>query len=185
MRKLKLQMQLSSDGFVCGLKGEMDWMQWDWDDKLKQYVTDLTDSIDTILLGRKLAEGFIPYWTDITTKKEDPQYAFARKMIDKPKVVFSKTLTENKWENTTLEKDESKINELKNKEGKDVIVYGGADFVSSLLKKDLVDELYLFVNPTAISEGLSIFRQRKKLKLAESVSFDCGIVLLKYEPLKN
>ena len=44
-------------------------------------------------------------------------------MVDNPKVVFSKTLTENKWENTTLAKDESEINKLKNRDGIDMIVY--------------------------------------------------------------
>ena len=185
MRKLKLQMQLSGDGFVAGPNGEMDWMNFNWDDKLKTYITELTDSTDTILLGRKLAEGFIPYWKDAASKKDDPQYNFAKKMHEYPKVVFSKTLTENNWENTTIEKDKSAITKLKNKDGKDIIVYGGAGFVSSLINKDLIDELYLFINPTAIGEGLSIFKQRKKLKLVESVAFDCGIVLLKYEPSKN
>ena len=62
MRKLKLQIQLSIDGFIAGPNGEMDWMIWNWDDKLKDFVTQLTESTDTIVLGRKLAEGFIPYW---------------------------------------------------------------------------------------------------------------------------
>lgn len=185
MRKLKLQMQMSGDGFVGGLNGELDWMQWNWDDALKKYVTDLTNSIDTILLGRKLADGFIPYWADAVTKKEDPQFEFAYKMVDNPKIVFSKTLSESKWPNTTLAKNEDVIPELKQQQGKDMIVYGGANFVSTLINKDLIDELYLFVNPTALGEGLSIFKQRKKMNLIESVPFDCGIVLLKYEPAKN
>lgn len=55
MRKLKLQVQMSVDGFIAGPNVEMDWMVWDWDDTLKKYVSDLTDPVDTILLGRKLA----------------------------------------------------------------------------------------------------------------------------------
>jgi hypothetical protein len=53
MRKLKLQVQMTVDGFVAGPNGELDWMMWNWDDKLKNYVGELTDSVDTILLGRK------------------------------------------------------------------------------------------------------------------------------------
>ncbi|MCB9306908.1 MAG: hypothetical protein H6565_09945 [Lewinellaceae bacterium] len=48
----------------------------------------------------------------------------------------------------------------------------------------LIDELNLFVNPTAIGEGMSIFRDRTGLKLRQSKAFDCGIVLLQYEPLR-
>ena len=51
MRKIKLQMQLSLDGFVCGLDGQMDWMVWNWDDILKNYVAGLTNSVDTFFVG--------------------------------------------------------------------------------------------------------------------------------------
>ena len=106
MRKLKLQMQLSIDGFVGGPNGELDWMEWNWDDEIKGYVTELTDSVDTILLGRKMTEGFISHWSNIVTNKpDDPSYPFAKKMVDKPKVVFTKTLDESKWENTKLAKE--------------------------------------------------------------------------------
>ena len=59
MRKLKLQVQMSVDGFIAGPNGEMDWMEWNWDDELKNYITKITSTVNTILLGRKLAEGFI------------------------------------------------------------------------------------------------------------------------------
>ena len=61
MRKLKLQMQMSIDGFVAGPNGEQDWMVWNWDDSLNAYVDEITASIDCILLGRVLAQGFIPH----------------------------------------------------------------------------------------------------------------------------
>ena len=63
MRKLKLQVQMSVDGYICGPNGEMDWMTWNWDDKILAYVTELTDSVDTILLGRKMTDGFIGHWS--------------------------------------------------------------------------------------------------------------------------
>src|SRR5271154_3352727 len=103
MRKLKLQVQISVDGFIAGPNGEMDWITWEAGDDFIKYVTELTDSCDFMLLGRKLAEGFIPYWTDITTRPEDPQYSFARKMVDTPKVVFTKTLQKSTWDNTKVE----------------------------------------------------------------------------------
>ena len=75
MRKLKLQVQMSIDGYIAGPNGEMDWMEWDWDDKLKQYVGDITASVDCIILGRKLAEGFIPYWSAVAANPEDPEHS--------------------------------------------------------------------------------------------------------------
>src|ERR1700744_4294430 len=102
MRKLKLQVQISVDGFIAGPGGEMDWITWTTDQDFIDYVLDLTDSSDGMLLGRKLAEGFIPYWTAITDPK-DPQYSFARKMVEMPKVVFSKTLDKSNWDYTEVE----------------------------------------------------------------------------------
>ena len=53
MRKLKLQVNMSIDSYIAGPNGEMDWMVWNWDDKLKNYVFDLTEPVDIIILGRK------------------------------------------------------------------------------------------------------------------------------------
>jgi len=63
MRKLKLQVQMTIDGFISGPNGEMDWMIFNWSDDLNEYVTQITEPIDTILLGKNLALGFIPHWT--------------------------------------------------------------------------------------------------------------------------
>jgi dihydrofolate reductase len=189
MRKLKLQVQISVDGFVAGPNGEMDWITWEAGDDFIKYVTELTDSSNSMLLGRKLAEGFIPYWTDITSRPEDPQYSFARKMVDTPKIVFSKTLDKSQWANTVLAKGDfvSEINKIKNQPGKDIIMYGGANFVSSVIKAGLIDEYHLFVSPAAIGKGMTIFNtleDRLKLSLIKATPLASGIVILHYNPKK-
>ena len=187
LRKLKLQVQMSVDGYIAGPNGEMDWLVWNWDDKLKEYVNELTESVDTILLGRKMAEGFISHWSDVITKPDNPDYAFAKKMIEIPKVVFTKTLNKSEWVNTDIATGDltDEINKLKRQNGKDIIVYGGASFDSSLIKAGLIDEFHLFVNPAAIGNGMTIFKdlnEMQKFTLVKSIAFDCGIVLLHYEP---
>lgn len=187
MSKLKLQMQLSVDGYVAGPNGEMDWMTWNHDAELMQYITDLTDTIGTIVMGRKLAEGFIPYWANAAKNPNDPSHPFAHKMADKPKVVFTKTMDRSVWDNTEIATGDvtDEINKLKNSEGKDIIAYGGAGFVSSLIKNNLIDEYHLFINPTAIGNGMAIFKdveQKLKLKLVKASPFSCGIVVLTYQP---
>lgn len=186
MRKLKLQMQISVNGFVGGPNGELDWMTWDWSEDIKTYVTDLTNSIDTIILGRKLAEGFIPYWSDVKANADHPENEAGITFSDTPKIVFSNTIKISLWDNTTVVNGNlvNEINKLKDQSGKDIIVYGGAEFVSSLIKEDLIDEYYLFVNPVAIKQGLTIFNKipdMKKFNLRESKQFDCGINLLCYK----
>lgn len=186
MRKLKLQMQLSVDGFVAGPNGEMDFMVWNWDDALRNYVSNITNPVDCIIMGRNLAQGFIPYWAKVAENPEDPQFVFGKKMNDTPKVVFSKTLEKSEWNNTDLAKGAipEEVKQLKKREGGDIIAYGGANFVSSLISNNLIDDYYLFVNPAAIGKGMAIFRDRSNLKLVASKGFDCGIVLLHYEPQK-
>lgn len=185
MRKLKLQMQVTVDGFVAGPNGEMDWMTFNWDDELKNYVNEITAPVDCILLGRNLAQGFIPAWV---SRLADPEMAaFARKMVETPKIVFSKTLETVEWENTKLAQGVSaqEISQLKAQSGQDIIVYGGGSFVSSLIKDGLIDEFNLFVNPVALGKGMAIFsdlEDKLRLTLVKSKAFDCGIVLLCYEP---
>ena len=184
MRKLKLQVQISVDGYIAGKNGEMDWMVWDWTDDLKEYITQITNPVDTILLGRNLAQGFIPYWTAALNKKEPEEGA--KKMVETTKVVFSKTLTKSEWENTVLVTGDlvDEVDKLKNQDGKDIIVYGGGKFVSSLLREGLIDELHLLINPVAVGNGMPIFEELKSnqnLKLRIARQFDCGIALLCYE----
>ena len=186
MRILKLQMQMSINAFVGGPSGELDWMTWNWSDDIKTSVTDLTNSMDTIILGRKLAEGFIPYWADVKTNPDHPENEAGITFTDTPKIVFSKTLNKSMWDNTTVVNGDfvNEIKTLKDKNGKAIIVYGGAEFVSSLIKEDLIDEYHLFINPVAIKEGLTIFEKipdMKKFNLRESKQFHCGINLMFYK----
>lgn len=188
MRKLKLQVQMSVDGFVGGPQGELNWMIWDWDDQIKEYVNELHTSVDTILLGRNMTDGFVTHWSSITDPN-DPSYAFARIMVETPKVVFTKTLETSPWENTTLAKGDlaEEVNRLKKMPGKDIIVYGGASFNASLIKAGLIDDLHLFINPVAIGNGLSIFKELEQMQhftLISATAFPCGIVALHYQPKK-
>lgn len=108
-------------------------------------------------------------------------------MVDTPKVVFSKTLTSSEWENTVLAERpiEEAVADLKKQDGSDIIVYGGSNFVSNLIKHNLIDEYYLFINPVAIGNGMPIFQgleEKLPLKLIKSTAFSCGITVLCYEP---
>lgn len=190
MKKLKLQVQMSVDGYVAGPNGEMDWMVWDWDDELNRYVNELTEPVDTILLGRKMADGFISHWTNVVNNPDDPSHASGKKMVDTPKVVFTKTLKKSAWENTDIATGDltDEITKLKSQDGNDIIVYGGAEFVSGLVKGGLIDEYHLFVNPAILGEGMTIFKDvihNQNLTLVNAIPFDCGIVLLHYEPKRQ
>jgi dihydrofolate reductase len=93
IRKLRLQVQMSIDGCIAGPNNEMDWLVWD--NNYIKYINEITESVDTIIMGRKMVDGFIPYWTEVMNKpndQDDPWNAIAKKMVEIPKVVFTKTL---------------------------------------------------------------------------------------------
>jgi len=88
---------MSVDGFIAGPKGEMDWMVWDWDDALKKYVEEITEPVDCIVLGRNLAQAFIPHWADVAANPDNPEFEAGAKYTNTKKVVFSKTLVQSEW----------------------------------------------------------------------------------------
>jgi dihydrofolate reductase len=98
-------------------------------------------------------------------------------------------LNKSKWINTDLVSGDltDEIIKLKSRDGKDMVVYAGASFDSSLIKLGLIDEFLLFINPVAIGNGMTIFRdlnEIQKFNVVKSIAFDCGIVLLHYEARK-
>ncbi len=185
MRKLKLQMQITVDGYVAGINGELDWMNLDnLNASLLNLENQLIDSSDTILMGRKMTDGFVNYWENV--KSESPEFLFAQKMINTSKIVFSKTTKSIAGKNIMVTDRDltTVVLDLKNKEGKDILVYGGAGFVSSLIKEGLIDEFHFFVHPILINSGMKIFdllKDRTKLILLNAQTELGGITVLSYK----
>jgi dihydrofolate reductase len=133
-----------------------------------------------------MTDVFISYWLNVMNKPDDPWNAFAKKMMETPKVVFTKTLNKSKWINTIIVSGDLKeeVSKIKSQNGGDIVVYGGASFDSSLIKEKPIDEFYLFINPVVIGNGMTIFKdlnEIQKYTLIESKVFESGIVLLHYE----
>ena len=197
MGKLVLEIQTSLDGYIASPDGNTNWMvwswgpDWTWDDELQQYHNALTLSADCIMISRQMAEqGFIAHWQNAAMNADSPQYTFAKHITNTHKVVFSKTLNKatpipGGWDNTDIVAGDfvKAINKIKHDTHHDILVYGGATFVSSLIKEGLIDEFHLLVNPVAIGSGLTIFNtidRNKQLTLIKSKAFACGVVLLHY-----
>lgn len=172
MRRVKLQMNFE------GIS---------WDNEMAQFCLDNLKNVDSILLGRKTAEGFIPYWAEVAEKvdPDDLHTMLGRPLTDIPKIVFSHALKESQWANATILNgniDEA-IRALKECKGKDIIVYGGNSFVSSLIEHELIDQYYFFVNPLAVQVDEPILKfipNSANLTLIDCKPFRCGTVLLCY-----
>ncbi len=179
-------MHTSLDGFVAGPKGEMDWIKVD--EEIFDFVGTMTDQADTALYGRVTYEMMQGYWPKAGDKpnasKHDKEHSAWYNKVSK--VVLSRTMSEKGLDNTTVISDElaDNINTIKNKEGKNIIIFGSPSASHSLLSNGLVDEFWLFVNPVLLGEGVPLFkgtRERVKLKLLESKTFSCGVIALHYD----
>ena len=126
MRPLILKMEMSIDGFVGQTDEKPGWPVDHYDDELSAHMRELLGSVGVHAMGRRAYEEMAPYWQTST----DP---FAKPMNEIPKAVFSRTMTEATWPDSTIYRDiASGMAELKSQEGAPVITYGGATFAQEL-----------------------------------------------------
>ena len=182
MRRLKLQVQTTIDGFMAVPDGEPGWPSVPFSDDVYAYMYGLMESVDSIVLGRKIADGFITAWASGLEEEPDRLVDWIN---DTHKVVISNTLSQSSWENTDVAGGDlvETVNQLKAQPGGDLITYGGVELVSSMIANDLVDDVHLFVNPVAIGAGRPVFGDlaaHRRLRLADAQAFECGIVALHY-----
>jgi dihydrofolate reductase len=191
MRKVILFMHVSLDGFVCGPQDELDWATMN-DDKMGQFMGgDLLKTVDTMLVGRKLFQGFEQYWPSVPENPKSPPELvdFAHWMADTPKVVFTNTLKEVKWKNSKIAQSDpsTTVRKLKQETGGDMVIFGGAEMAAHFTKNNLVDEYRIKLEPIVLGKGKPLFKdiqQRVKLKLTRSKIFDSGVAGLYYEVIK-
>lgn len=178
-------MVTSIDGFV---KADYEGGEHlNWDTEVSQFCIDNLNNVDTILVGGKNADDFIPYWKVVANNPADPDYQIGKLLTDIPKIVFSRSIKTSRWSNATLAGGDlvQEVQKIKESNGMDIIVYGGYTFVSSLIQHGLIDEYFLLTGPVAYGSGKPIFNSLKDnlhLKLVTCRPFGCGIVLLHYEP---
>lgn len=164
------------------LDGVMEHPAWTfpyWNDEIARFKGDETDAADALLLGRVTYEGFAAAWPD--SEDEGAPY-----MNSVAKYVVSSTLTSAEWNNTSLIRDDvvETIRQLRAQPGKDILVYGSATLVQTLMQNDLVDRYRLLVYPVVLGAGKRLFQAgtTATLKLVSTQSFSSGVVGLIYEP---
>lgn len=131
-----------------------------------------------LLLGRKTFEMWEPYW---------PQHGDIWPGVNPAtKYVASNTWTSSKWQPTVFLSGDivGKITQLKQQPGPDLHVYGSANLVQTLLKHDLVDELWLKIYPLTLGTGKRLFVDGTipaAFKVTESQVSPNGIIIVNYE----
>ena len=185
MRKLIFFMHTSLDGFVARPNGEMDWIKVD--DALFDFVGTMTDQADAALYGRVTYQMMESYWPtageEPDASKHDIEHSRWYKNVSK--IVLSRTIKEIGQSNTTVisENISENINKIKQRDGKNILIFGSPSASNSILNKGLVDEFWIFVNPILLGKGIPLFKDISeivKLSLMETKTFDSGVIALHY-----
>ncbi len=179
MRKLVFAINVSLDG--CA-----DHTVTLADDELHEFYAVWMGTIGTVLFGRATYQLMESFWP---TAAEDPrstpgEVAFAGAINAVPKVVFSKTLREVRWNNTRLFRGDAvkEVARLKQEDGKALSV-GGIGLIQTFLNLGMIDEYWLVVQPLIWGQGRRLFEGvsgRHASKLVDSATFKSGVVVLHY-----
>lgn len=129
------------------------------------------------LLGRKTFDIFAGYWPMPEHAKDWPS------INDGMKYVLSETTDTTDWQNTTFLKGMADIKALKQSDGPDLQVHGSGTLIQSLLRHDLVDELWLKIFPVTLGTGKKLFAEGAMpaaFTLTESSVTPTGVIFANY-----
>ncbi|MCI4332938.1 MAG: dihydrofolate reductase family protein [Thermoplasmata archaeon] len=192
MGKLILFMVASLDGYVAGPNGELDWEVRD-PEVGSVLVPELQGTVETIVIGRFLYEGFQQAWPAMASNPATPPplVEFATWLETTTKVVFSRGHPPVTWANSRLATTvddagvRTAISDLKTSRPGDIVVFGGVRLAQTLTRLRLVDEYRLKLQPVALGIGQPLFTDgapRVNLKLVKSRAFSSGVLGLSYQP---
>jgi dihydrofolate reductase len=153
------------------------------DDELHDFYAELLGTIDIVLFGRKTYQLLESFWP---IARQDPRSTksmlrFADKINGIQKIVFSNTLNDVHWSNTSLIKGDDVIEQilkLKNQEGNRLSI-SGLSIASMLTRLGLIDKYLFVVQPVILGKGTPLLKDlnnRVDLKLIEIKTFASGVV---------
>lgn len=186
MRRLVAFNNVSLDGYFTDAGGDMSWAHTGSEDpEYAAFVAGNAQGDGMLVMGRVTYDLMAGYWPTPMAKQNDP--VVAEGMNRMPKLVFSRTMNEAAWSNTTLVKGDpaGAIRKAKQEEGPDMAILGSGSIVSQLAQAGLIDEFQLVVNPVVLGKGRTMFDgvgERLTLRLTQSRAFPNGKMVLWYAP---
>ena len=179
MKKVILDLAVSLDGFIEGPNGEIDWCIMDDDMDFDGFLA----SIDTIFYGRVSYDAWGNYQPE--AHAPEAEQSLWKAVHEKKKYVFS---TQNREDGKAIfiQSDiAAAVSSIKNGEGQDIWLYGGASLIKTFIREGLIDRYRISVHPIVLGAGKPLFEDLKNritLKLIQTHVFRSGVVQLIYEP---
>ncbi|HAS40051.1 MAG TPA: dihydrofolate reductase [Microscillaceae bacterium] len=179
MKKVKLYIAASLDGFIARKDHSLDWLDALPNPEKTDYgYYAFYESIDTVLMGRSTYEVILGF--DVDWPYPDAQT-----------IIFSRSSEVNiTTPNTRLVNEDIKtyVTKLRQEKGKDIWLAGGGQLVTSFLNEGLIDEMIVSITPVILGEGVPLFAQtpkETKLKLTDAQHFGSGMVNVTYTVIKD
>jgi dihydrofolate reductase len=171
------------DGFIEGPNGELDWLIVD--DDHRSDMGAFFSAFDTIFYGRKAYERMTLSGTlDPGLSEADREFFYQLHGIRK--YVFSRTQKHVKGNGMVVSENlEAEVKRIRNENGKNIWLCGGADILRTFAELDLVDEYVITIYPVLLAAGKPLFvnnRTPPNLKLISKRDLKSGVVILHYKP---
>lgn len=140
-RKIIYYVAQSQDGFIARTDGGVDWLLDDQDYGYFDFIA----GIDCVVMGRKTYEQILAWDIDWPYPDQKSVICGTRNTDKDPEGVI--------WTKDAVGFLEKEMNQP----GKDIWLVGGGGLASSLLKADLIDELWLYIHPLYLGEGRPVY----------------------------
>jgi dihydrofolate reductase len=185
LRKLVVSEWVTLDG-VFDADSMKEWFEpYDSQDR-QEYIKENVLTSDAFLVGRVTYEMLAAYWPN----QKNNEMGVADRLNSAPKYVVSSTLKRAEWNNSTIINEDvvEEITKLKQQPGQNILVFGSATLVQSLMEAGLVDEYRFLVHPIIMGSGKRFFRDEMvatKLKLVKTKTLNSGVILDCYQSATN
>jgi dihydrofolate reductase len=179
MRKIILDLAVTLDGFIEGPNGEIDWCIMDDDMDFDGFLS----TIDTIFYGRVSYDAWGNFQPDANASPAEQQ--LWKGVHSKRKFVFSSESRQDARATFISSDIAARVREIKQQDGKDIWLYGGASLIKTFIREGLIDSYRMSVHPIALGNGKRLFEDLKEpvgLRLINTNIFKSGVVQLIYEP---
>ena len=173
MKKIKLYIAASLDGYIARPDGELDWLlKYPMPTGTEYGYKDLMDSIDVVIMGGRTYREML--CMDIVWPYKDKKtYVVSRNSMETEENI--EFITENIIE---------KISELQDEEGKDIWLVGGGELITMFFNEGLIDELQICYIPIILGAGIPLFPNNPKesnWELIGNTTYDSGIIKIDYQ----
>lgn len=171
-RKVILYIAMSLDGYIATSDGDISFLSSVEKEGEDYGYEDFIKTVDTVILGRKTYEKVLSFGIPFPHANKETYVITHQERVSKGKINFYN------GELSVL------IQKLKQTEGQNIFVDGGAQIVNQMLRENLIDECIISIIPHFLGEGIALFqagRPQRPLQLLSNKAFETGLIQLHYQ----